>query len=255
MATKEFKTIIAGNDTLKQAKTNVIRLVGTDEYFIHIPKCGGTAVRDKLITLSNDSIQKLEIVPAHNHSKISDLKDIIPIRRSKFLVSVRNPIGRFHSAYNFLKDIDYRELRKVNPISDRHRLLLDRRNKMKSMGIEEFVKLLESENSKKKFREEWYSDEPLPNHFEWAFELQSEWIKGSKKINYFQIETQQIFEYLDTDFTYSKVKHYDRELSLRSRDIIHNYFIEDFRNFGYDFSDKYKQIVKLAELNSTITEA
>lgn len=249
MAHSSINEIVKSDPLLMKVKTQVLYIPEKKLYFIHIPKCGGTSVRDVLILKKLQVNMPLETIETGNHSKSTEIGKLIDLKTSNFLVSVRNPIGRFMSAYNFLKDIDKRKLihaeqGKVELSEGDRQFLTDRLDALESLGIAGFASFLKNLGKRRDFYNTWYKGEPEPNHFTWAFERQVDWIAGIPEANVkcFKIESQKIFEYLGTEYGGSKIKNYSRKAGLKLKDAIHEYFVEDFRRLGYSISDDFNNV-------------
>jgi len=219
-------------------KTNVLHIVDTDSYFLHIPKCGGTSVRDALIhSYYTKQTPELKYLSFHNHSKAEDLVSAIDINTSKFILSVRHPIGRFLSAYNFLIDID---IRNIEHDDENAQFYKTRKGYLEKIGFGGFADLLADKEARKSVKQTYFNTSDL-THFDWAFQLQSSWVKDVPKSNViaYKIEQNDIFEELDIPLHRSKMKSYNRSIGLDNKDKIYKYFEKDFDRFRYQFSEQW----------------
>lgn len=248
MVSSGISKILNADPELIKIKTQVLYIGERQEYFIHIPKCGGTSVRDQLILSNNKRKFLLETLETGNHSKYDEIGKFIDLKTSKFIVSVRHPVGRFLSAYNFLMDIDTRKIEQQTDLAEKEKQFYTARlEKLKSIGINGFVALLENLPQREGIYETWYTDYPEP-HFKWAFEPQVDWIAGipEENIKIFKIENQEIFEYLSIDYGSSKVKkNYSRSASEENKQAIYEYFSDDFTRFGYSITDDHNNLAAL----------
>lgn len=238
MASERFKSILEKNPELNVYKTNVLHLLDQNAYFLHIPKCGGTSVRDALIFEHyNAETPKLDYLNFHNHSKAQDLISAVDIYTSKFILSVRHPIGRFLSAYNFLLDIDARNIE----LDDKNiQFYTKRKEHLEKIGIGGFADLLADKQARQQIKKTYFNTKE-PTHFDWAFQLQSSWVKDVPKENltFFKIEDNSIFDSLNIPVRRSKMKTYDRNIGIENKDKIYQYFQKDFDRFRYQFSEQW----------------
>lgn len=237
MAVDHIKRMLEEKPYLYVYKTKILRLVNEDQYFLHIPKCGGTSVRDGLIYSSYmHNKPKLDYLDHHNHSKAQHLSESIDITRSKFIVSVRHPVARFLSSYNFLIDIDQRNIERNNSDQEFYQ---SRKGYLENLGIDGFCDLLKDIEQRRAIKAQWFANEQ--GHFDWAFEPQTLWLKGTTKelVKYYKIETPDIFERLSIPVHHSKMKSYNRQVGLENKQQILDYFAKDFDRFKYTLSDQW----------------
>lgn len=240
MAGEHIKLMLEENPGLYVYKTNVLHLVDKDEYFLHIPKCGGTSVRDALIyKYYKTQTPQLDYLNFHNHSKAQDLVSAIDIENCNFIVSVRHPIGRFLSAYNFLIDIDVRNIERNDENVEFYKTRKGYLDKIRFSG---FADLLADETERKLVKKTYFNTPDL-THFDWAFQLQTSWVKGVPKSNvtYYKIEDNSIFNSLDVSIHRSKMKQYNRNIGIENKDKIYKYFEKDFDRFKYQFSEQWDE--------------
>lgn len=251
MSSDHIKEMMQENPEYVHFKTKIIHIVDTDEYLLHIPKCGGTSIRDGLIFKHwSEGHPRLDYVDRHNHSTAKDLSDIIDITNKKFIVSVRHPIARFLSSYNFLMDIDFREIFKLESAEDydedkpSKKLLFLRKRRhhlKKTLGQDGFIDLLVDEEARAETKRRFYSDNE-PNHYDWAFMHQKQWTKGipPNNLRARKIENHTLFKELDIEIQSSKTKlGYNRQIGLDNKQKIYDYFKKDFSHFGYGLSEQW----------------
>lgn len=247
MVSSGVTKLVTSDPELMKVKTQVLYIGEQQEYFIHIPKCGGTSVRDQLILTKHSRKLSLETIETGNHSKYDEIGKLVDLETSNFIVSVRHPVGRFLSAYNFLMDIDTRKIEQQTDLPEQEmQFYTARLEKMKSLGINGFVALLRDLNKRQEIYDIWYTGYPEP-HFKWAFEPQVDWIAGIPETNIksFKIETQEIFEYLNIAYGSSKIKQYNRSTSEENKQAIYEYFSDDFKRFGYSLTEEHNNLAAL----------
>jgi|TARA_R110000822_G_scaffold310170_1_gene441703 uncharacterized protein YjbK len=76
--------------------------------FIHIPKCGGTSVRQSLREVGFDSGY-----PGH-HTMKESIEELSSFKVKEFIVQVRNPYDRMCSAFNYMHSREVMKYRDIN---------------------------------------------------------------------------------------------------------------------------------------------
>ena len=217
------------------------KLISFNKFIVlHIPKTAGTTIRKQLILYKPDKVKAYDV---HNHSTYKQFKEYtidkkIDIDKFDYIVSVRNPIGRFLSAYNFLKDIDERIIKNKQFNNRDEKFHKDRLKFLKELSIDGFVNLLTSKDKKNEVEKKWFY-EKQDYQYKLNFLPQITWIDGIKenKLNIFKVEDKKIYSFLDIEDIFLKRKIYDRHTNENNKTKIYDYFIEDFKRFNYTIKD------------------
>jgi len=165
--------------------------------FVHIPKCGGTSVTSQIRKLKKDWI---EIEGIHTSPKrILDLGYDV----KGWIFQVRNPYTRFVSAYNQL----IKEIKSIS-LSDILNYMTD----------EPDANLLSLEKKGHRI----------------LFRKQSYWYISN--MPFFKLEEKSIWSYLNLKEAISNSNSIKNKIELndKQKEVIYNFYKEDFLTFGYN---------------------
>jgi len=207
-----------------------VQLKNHNIIFIHPPKCGGSSVAQELQSIDGLGPN----VGKGAHRTIQELKDI-GHEADEYFVTVRNPYDRYHSYYHFCIEWDKKRIDGELRLKDMDRDGLQaRRNHMIDLGFDGFVNLLLDQEKITEF---------VQNHqLKKAFKCQHiHWLdQTDKPVHIFQIEQGGVWKYLQ-DLGYPvKLRHTKKSTyrtkpyTLEQKEIVYEYFKEDFELLGYD---------------------
>lgn len=196
----------------------MIEIKGTDLTFIHIPKCGGTSVYHGLKEKKLNGKQIGGV-----HSRTHDYDEGI-----EYVVSVRNPYDRFYSYFHFYIEWTKKRLNGELPLKrsrEEYGKLLDLLEDIQFSG---WVLALKDNKIIDYYVEEYGVDRD-------AFRCQVDWFKDTiKPVHTFQIEKGDIFKFLNITKKHSKKTTYKTtEYTQEQKDIVYDYFENDFKRLGY----------------------
>lgn len=164
-------------------------------FFIHIPKCGGTSIFETLKVK-----KKIELVGGAHSYASRHFKDKVDL----FVTQVRNPYDRIVSHFKMIKQY----------------------NNEHDLDINDFINCIDNLQYTDKKRSIF-----MPNHFK----PMSTWINGVKNVKVFKLENGDIWDYLDIEPSHLRKSPIGNiELTVSQKNIIYNYFREDFDNFDYE---------------------
>ena len=197
--------------------------------FIHIPKNGGSSIWNSL-KLSGEGIN---ITPDYAHRTIKEVETKYKVIADLYIAQVRNPYDRFYSMYHYLFEYTQKRIDDKLPLKGQPKTYwLDFMNLLCKIKFDGFVEMLLKKDDIRDFLTRF----PLEKG---CFLRQIDYLNSSSKKKIFKLETGEIWQFfknLNPEIKEShtkKTEYKSIQYSQRLKEIVYDYFKEDFLNFNY----------------------
>lgn len=227
----------------------------TNWMFIHIPKTGGTSI-NKSLKDSGHTLKKVKLdskliranlhpdlkqIPPH--SKLSEMINCGLVAQDyNYFAQVRNPYTRMVSLYYFAQQQDLSRIQGDAETSRVKKPIVwyrKRHSILNNMTFTQFVEKFSDESWRQQFDQEWLFE--YTSQLRYGWQLQHEWLDGAD-VKVFKLEKSgkivKFIKHQKVPFTYvhkknQGIQNYMNHYTPQTRDIVYNYFKEDFERYEY----------------------